>query len=187
MASAAEDFFEVFCLSLQDLGLARRDLMRGYPDAEIQVAEVRLGTRFPQFYRQFLAVMGKGGGGFFVGTDLFPADVAVLMRWQTMGRRMYERTGAPDGLPAEAIVFGHHQGYQFWYFVPRGQDDPAVFYFREGRQAAELKSPTFSAFLQQCAEDDARVKRHLEETELKLRNLRLKQKLSSDSSGTSAS
>lgn len=44
------------------------------------------------------------------------------------------------------VVFLIHQGHQFWFFRCDGDDDPAVFRFREGEQRPTLVARHLSAW-----------------------------------------
>lgn len=133
-------------------GVMNPDKVIRWSEAEIANAESTLGLRFPAYYREFLRGLGKSGGGFMRGTNIFPRSVDDFAQWREVAAELLAESG--EALPSDAFVFGHHQGYQFWYFTTDSQsDDPPVLYYLEGETRPRQVHNSFSQFVSELVED----------------------------------
>lgn len=143
-----KQFFLDFCQRLVADGIMDMSQIRGFSDEEISEIESRTAMKLPEFYKEFLRVMGKKGGGFMKGTHLIPNDVDDIAGARSRAAQVMAKGGAEEKLPDDAFVIGDHQGYQYWYFLTNPPDDnPAVFYYRELRPRAAKVADTFTEFL----------------------------------------
>lgn len=104
----------------------------GLGEDEIAQLEHRAGFAFPAQYGELLRAIGRDAQGFFVGTDLFWADLTDAARDMMMDD--------PVQLPGGSWVFSMHQGYQFDFFICDGNDDPPV------HKWVEFQGLTFDAW-----------------------------------------
>lgn len=93
----------------------------GYPEAEVTAAEVRLGVRFPDVFRQYLLDMGRSPGDLFRGSNL--AGPAEFEPFRADALALLAETDPALTLPPEAVVFLSHQGYTFVYLPAVGGFD----------------------------------------------------------------
>lgn len=133
-----------------DSGLASETELCGCTDAEIADLESRLGLRLPQRYREFLRKAGRGAGRLFRGTDVFYPALLNLQGWAT---ELVAEEGGPFVLPADAIVIGMHQGYEFLFIRAGEGDDPAVYRFVEGHLDRDTIAGAFSQYLAKAVDD----------------------------------
>jgi hypothetical protein len=113
-------------------------------EAEVSALERDTGVRLPAAYRAMLLLMGRDPDPSFVGTDL---SIRWLRQLQPGARQLLEKNGRPFALPSGAFVFLSHQGYQFMSFVADGTEDPAAYYYLEGKAAPERRAERFSDWL----------------------------------------
>jgi hypothetical protein len=151
------EFINAVCERSVAVGVMDISKVRGWSDEEIAAAETALALRLPTYYRQFLRVLGKSGGGLMLGTHIFPKSPDDFPGWRRLGTRLMAASGA--ALPDDAVVFGDHQGYQFWYFLAGdASEDPPVFYYHEGEKEPRQVSDSFTAFVLNMVEEGRRDK-----------------------------
>src|SRR5262245_4753342 len=107
----------------------------------IDALEKHLGLQLPKAYRAYLLIAGSAPPPGLVGSDCHGASLFKLREW---GLELLKQSGNPFELPADAVVFLVHQGYQFFYFHAGVTDDPPVFYYFENSPAPERKYERFS-------------------------------------------
>jgi hypothetical protein len=153
MSSAAEirkriaDVARVLC----DGGVATENTLRGCTPAQIDEVESEAGVSLPIAYREFLARMGRGGGRFYIGTDIwYPA----LLGLTQAGRQFVAEDESGIRFPADGIVFLMHQGYVFMFIRAGEGDDPPVYLYLEQSGQFEKKADSFSRFMFDVAHDD---------------------------------
>lgn len=140
MSGAVENFIDRYRL----LGLA------GSPLTPEQVAalERHLGLPLPAAYRAYLLIAGAYPAPGLVGSDCHGQYLYQLRGWAD---ELLEESGSPFLLPADAVVFLMHQGYQFFYFRVDGiADDPGVFYYFENWPSPEHRHDRFSDWVAAC-------------------------------------
>ena len=115
-------------------------------EREVELLERHLGLPLPQAYREYLLWIGHGAGQLERGTDCFYADVFHL---RTSAKRLLNEDDFPQPLPADAVVFSMHQGYQFAFFCTSEGEDPPVYYYLEDSGQTEFQQafPSFSTLL----------------------------------------
>ncbi len=161
-------FIEDICRTSVADGVMDLPRIAGYCDYEISQIEASTNLRLPAYYKEFLRVLGKNGGGLMAGTHLFPKSVEIVLKWRPLASRLMAMGHAEEMLPESAFVFGDHQGYQFWYFLNEPFDDnPAVFYYHENWKRPKKVNDSFTDFLLQVVEGDRRDKAWLAETSRK--------------------
>jgi hypothetical protein len=122
---------------------------------EVSALEQKFHLSLPRAYKEFLLTMGKGAGGFLVGSKVFYHHVDWL---QEVAVEMLTEDGFPQKLPEDAFVFFMHQGYQFNFFQTSAGDDPSVYRYLEETDAETflLIYSHFTDFLLQELQDYAR-------------------------------
>ncbi|HEX2591957.1 MAG TPA: SMI1/KNR4 family protein [Rhizomicrobium sp.] len=133
---------QAFSVLVAEGALPRRTLV-GCSESQILAVEKEFGSALPREYRDFLAIAGRGAGKLFAGTDIFFPGVLALRSW---AHELLQENSKEDVLPIDAVIFCMHQGYELNYFVPIS-DDPPVFQFVEGWDAAQQAWPSFSEFI----------------------------------------
>ncbi|WP_147129423.1 SMI1/KNR4 family protein [Nocardia ninae] len=103
------------------------------------------GFPIPDEYLAFLEILGRGAGGFFVGTDLFfPSLLAANEAAADVS------SGPGETLSLQNRFFiGHHQGYKVYYFDPGSE---AVYAYQEGCPENQRLANSFLCFLRQAFE-----------------------------------
>jgi hypothetical protein len=103
--------------------------------AENEIVEIELANRvvLPRSYREFLAAMGHGAGGFLDDCTAFYPDIVSLTG---KIRQDFEQTFR---IPNEAFVFAERMGETFGYFLADGRsDDPPIYGWSEDRVRPEI-------------------------------------------------
>jgi hypothetical protein len=124
--------------------------LTGSPFRPEQVAslERHLGLLLPAAYKAYLLIAGEYPPPALVGSD---CHGGYLYQLRDGAKELLRECGNPFELPADAVVFMMHQGYQFMYFCADSfGDDPPVFYFIEGmtrEYAPEQRLERFSAWV----------------------------------------
>ena len=115
---------------------------RGCTAEEIAHLESIHDVRLPDDYHAFLLLAGRGASGLWVGSDY------RLGRLSDMQEGAVELM-AESGLefPKGAFAFLMHRGYQFFYLT-----DDGVYYYYEGRTAAERRYGSFAEFFEAVKE-----------------------------------
>ncbi|ADB17234.1 hypothetical protein Psta_2565 [Pirellula staleyi DSM 6068] len=136
---------------LVDRGVVtRRDLV-GCSPSEIEEIEKDVGVPLPDSYREFLARMGRDMGDFYRGTD-------ITYRWlpgmTQAARELVQEDEADIELPADAIAFMMHQGYQFMFIRASEGSDPPVYYYMEMSGEFARKADHLTEFLFRVAHDE---------------------------------
>jgi SMI1 / KNR4 family (SUKH-1) len=117
----------------------------GFPESEVVQAEARLGVRFPSVFRQFLTEMGKSPGDLFRGSSL--AGVTEFEQFRADALELLAETDPALTMPADAVVFLFHQGYQFVYLLAVGGfDGPAMLWTETAREPQPVAA-TFAAMV----------------------------------------
>jgi hypothetical protein len=108
-------------------------------------------------YRAFLLTMGRGAGDFLRGSEIY---YPLMLGMNEDAQDLLDESSPPLRLPDDAFVFFFHQGYQFGFFqASSGIDDPEVYRFLEGETAFQPLGHTFSAWLREAIEDEAKIHR----------------------------
>ncbi|MEM1182946.1 MAG: SMI1/KNR4 family protein [Acidobacteriota bacterium] len=123
-------------------GVATDADLFGLSPQEIGAFEARTGLAFPGIYRDFLSVAGRSAGRLALDIDLLYPDVVGL---QERAIALIAECKPAYELPADALVFGGYQGYQYTFFQCVG-DDPPVFRFFDDDEDPTLTSESLSAF-----------------------------------------
>ncbi len=109
--------------------------------SEVERVEEVLGVSLPPAYKAYLRIAGREPPAAWVGSD---CTVRHLEGLREAAEHLLRDGGQPP-LPAEALVFCMHQGYQFFYVIADGcSDDPAVFYYLEGEPGVVRRFERFS-------------------------------------------
>jgi hypothetical protein len=100
--------------------------------AEIEALQREIGYPLPEAHRQFLLWMGRDYEGVFQGCNWFidqiPSTTAYIPR-------LLAANDIPPELPERYLGFFSHQGYMAaWYALPKDDEDPPVWFFRERRK-----------------------------------------------------
>src|SRR5258708_39221143 len=85
---------------------ADADDFQGYSQDEVTQVETITGQRLPEYYEEFLAVLGKTGGGFMRGTHSFMKDAAEFVRTRQWAVKLMAQSGADESLSENAFVLG---------------------------------------------------------------------------------
>jgi hypothetical protein len=116
----------------------------GLGDAELDELQAALGGNLPSAYRDFMRKMGRSAGPLLAGTDAFYPEI---IEYQEDAAEVAASGGASYEVPAGAIIFAIHQGYQI-YWMPSGcGDDPPVFLYQEEDSKESAKWESFSKFV----------------------------------------
>ncbi|MBW8482282.1 SMI1/KNR4 family protein [Actinomadura parmotrematis] len=119
-----------------------------YGDAEVvgigehEVLEVMRDQdldRIPGSYHDFLLLMGRGAGGLLRGTDAFYPQIIGLKE----DSLEIARGGSGVSIPANALVFAMHQGYQVYWMVDLVKENPRVYMYQEGDTSITREWPSF--------------------------------------------
>lgn len=124
--------------------IAREGEIRGCSSGEIESLERKCRCAFPEAYKCFLAVMGKGAGAYMLGTDIFYGRISEFGLWLADAIR---ETRDPVAIPDDAFVFMSHQGYVFCYFRLSEGDDPPVYQYIQGSGKVQREHDSFTLFL----------------------------------------
>jgi hypothetical protein len=133
---------------LVDGEVAAPDDFRGCTEAEIQRLETHFDLHLPERYREFLRMMGRGAGEFFIGIDVF---YSVLFKLKSWAEELLKECSTDFKLPEDAFVFSMHQGYAFQYFLISEGDDPPIYSYTEGCGVPELIANSFTDYLNDSA------------------------------------
>lgn len=142
------DFISDVIQILQSRNIAERDNIFGCTDADIARVQEQYDYPLPNAYKEFLKAMGKGAGNLFQGSDVFFPECIDL---RAMAIEILSEDVSSPSLPPDAVVFGMHQGYQFFFIRASEGDDPVVHFFNEGVDSFESQSMRFSEFMVKCA------------------------------------
>ena len=104
---------------------------------EIAELEAWLGQALPAAYRAWLLLVGRLPPPQLIGSH---CEFHHLRELQTWAAELLHENGDDIRLPQHSFVFLMHQGYYFAYFPLDGSDDPPVFSWQEGRDAAVTKA-----------------------------------------------
>jgi hypothetical protein len=132
-------------------GVATIRTIQGCTLEQIEEIETDIGIPLPSAYREFLAKMGQRAGRFFVGTDMF---YSMLRGLTAAGHELVAEDKSGIALPADAIVFSMHQGYQFLFIRADEGEDPPVYYYMEDSGKFVKKSEGLTQFLLDSAQDE---------------------------------
>jgi hypothetical protein len=100
---------------------------------EIAELESLLGRSLPAAYRAWLLLVGRLPPSQLIGSH---CEFHRLRELQTWAAELLHENGDAYRLPEYSFVFLMHQGYYFAYFALDGSDDPPVFSWQEGQDAA---------------------------------------------------
>jgi hypothetical protein len=118
-----------------------------FTPAEVASFERHLGLPLPAAYRAYLLLAGQWPPAALAGSHCHGRHLYTI---RDAAEKLLRECGNPFDLPANAIVFWMHQGYQFEYFLADGAEDPETFYYFEGKKTADRHS-SFSMWVQVCA------------------------------------
>ena len=120
-----------------------------FTGAEVDGLENQLGLPLPPAYRAYLLVAGAEPPAELIGSDCHGNCLPQLRAW---AEELIEEAGRPFDLPADAVVFLMHQGYQFFYFRADGVNaDPPVWYYHEKRVDQEQADSSFSTWVRRMS------------------------------------
>jgi len=114
----------------------------GYPESDVVAVEARLSVRFPTMFRQYLLEMAKSPGDLFCGSDL--AGLTEFDQFRVDALTLMAETDQALVLPADAVVFLFHQGYQFMYLNASGGFDVPPMLWMEGKRESQQVAATFA-------------------------------------------
>ncbi|MEW8521512.1 MAG: SMI1/KNR4 family protein [Candidatus Thiodiazotropha endolucinida] len=146
--------FEIFKGHLIDAGLAEQNEITGCVESEIKRIEEIAGCKLPLEYEKFLENLGKSGGKFLQGTDVFFDSILEIQEWAV---ELLEEEGKKNILPRNAFIIFMHQGYEFGYFLLGESEDPEVFFYSEGMSYPEARWKSVSYFLESVLADEIQV------------------------------
>lgn len=133
------------CLEILELrGACTRSSVFGCTDDEIALVANDNRCQLPVIYRDFLRLMGRGAGSYYLGSDHF---FPLLLGNKEHALALVSRDKAGLILPDDAVVFSMHQGYQFLFFQTTEGPDPPVYRYFQARGVFETVYPCFSTFL----------------------------------------
>lgn len=116
---------------------------------EIADLEQSLGVTLPLAYRAFLSIAGELPPPALIGSDCHSDNLPKLRKWAIS---LLSESGCSFELPADAVVFLMHQGYQFFYFRTFDRtNDPAVFHYFENWPSPVQRYGRFSEWVKDCA------------------------------------
>ncbi|WP_418124766.1 SMI1/KNR4 family protein [Variovorax sp. 160MFSha2.1] len=117
----------------------------GISDAEIEELAIAQGqVALPAVYREFLKECGRGAGLYQRDASFFFPEIKALKK-QLVEMLADEEIKFP--IPAEAFVFGAHQGFQFHYFLCNEISDPAVYQIDDGGSDPFIICESFSEYI----------------------------------------
>lgn len=125
----------------------------GSTDEEIENLERALQVTLPLAYRLFLKRMGQDCGDFMLGSDFGGTEISAVIALQESARKLLAESNLRPLKPTE-FVFLSHQGYQFLFFDAMSSEDPPVYYYLEGEASPRKVFDSFTAWLEQYAEDE---------------------------------
>lgn len=100
--------------------------------AEVEALEREIGYPIPDAHRQFLLWMGRDYDGIFQGCDWF---IDQILRTTAYIPKLLATNGIAFDLPERYLGFFSHQGYMVaWYALPKDDENPRVWFFRESRK-----------------------------------------------------
>ncbi len=132
------------CQVLITAKVCTNDTILGCTPEQLADVERDFGRPLPAIYRAFLERMGCGAGRFYRGTHYFYPEIRGL---NSAAVDLLRECGNKPILPANALVFSMHQGYQFLFMSDLPRDDPAVYHYHEGGDGFELCHHSFSNYL----------------------------------------
>jgi len=119
--------------------------LRGCSRSDVKRIENYFEVRLPVVYKEFLYCMGRDADLFMKGSSAFYKEIFYLKEDLQSILDEYERS-----LPDNTFVFWAHQGYQFAFFYLDQGDNPAVYFYYEGRSLRdfEKKEDSLTDFLE---------------------------------------
>jgi hypothetical protein len=141
--SAGDEFFAAFEAEVRALDGERQ--IAGLTPAEIE--EIRRDqqvTSLPAYYASFLRLFGRRSGGLLIGTDVLYPDI---LGGKQDTREALEERGVSHLMPADAVVFAIHGGYEFYWLEPDGSDDPPLVKYEEDEPDIARRWDRFSDYL----------------------------------------
>ena len=99
----------------------------GLSEAEIGKLEKENGWSFPKAYRKFLRAFADSQSSVFDG-QLY--NIKGIMDAQQVSQELLAQAHAT--LPDNHFAFSQWQGYNFYYFLTDGSDNPETFLYLEG-------------------------------------------------------
>ena len=148
MTHQTPEWLKQILFVLSQRGIASAANVEGCSECEI--VEISKNCLLPLRYREFLEVMGKGAGTFFLGTDIFYPSIVGLTE-DAASLVSEDPTGIT--LPEDAVVFSMHQGYEMMFFRTNDGEDPPVYYYMERSGRFQQKYVHFSEYLMICANE----------------------------------
>lgn len=105
----------------------KEEQFRGLTESGIESLEKTHGISFPKAYHYFLQRFAAGQLSIFDCQSYSQQGIADALE---VSEELLQQDKAT--LPAHSFPFSQWQGYQFYYFVHSGSDDPETFLYMEG-------------------------------------------------------
>ena len=95
-----------------------------------EVMEAQSIFYLPEIYKDFLLIVGKSSGGWFLGSDV---SIRFLRGVKESFKEELEWNNAWDDNYKNIFIFMGHQGYVFYFFYTNKKEiDPIVYRYMEG-------------------------------------------------------
>jgi hypothetical protein len=154
MSRDLEEKMSSLLTQLEQGRLCKPGEARGATEQEIDRLEREIGLPLPAAYKSYLRAVGKGAGDFLCGTDIFLPQVPGI---RDDAVEVLHQLDPSLQLPPDAFVFGHHQGYVFYYMrTDPADDDPPVYCFTDDASPRQVSS-SFTGFLTEMADQDIKT------------------------------
>lgn len=140
-------------LSIIKNGNISKETLHGCNKYEISLIENHFSQQLPNEYKDFILIAGKGAGKLFQGTAIY---YPTLLELQSSAKVLLEELNLLKLLPANALVFRMHQGYEFTFLLP-GHDNPPVLQYIEGNDHCTQPWSSFSDFLEESINEHVKV------------------------------
>jgi len=108
--------------------------LHGCSKSDVKRIESYFGIELPFVYKEFLYCMGKDADLFMKGSSAFYKEIFYLREDFQDTLDEYEKS-----LPDNTFVFWSHQGYQFAFFYLDQGDNPAVYFYYEGKNSENFE------------------------------------------------
>lgn len=119
--------------------------LNGLTSTQIREIEDFYNVKLPKEYIYFLKSMGKDGGGFLRGEDVFIDRIFELREY---ANDLLTEDESDFILKPEHFVFYSHQGYIFAFFDTLNYDeDSSIYFYFEGDLKPTVKYKSFKHFL----------------------------------------
>lgn len=110
----------------------------GASEEDIEAVRVAQKVKyFPAVYREFLSVLGRGAGYFYMG-DSYVINALLVLKDELL-KEMNKDQAHPQ-LPDDAFVFWGHHGYKFMYFLTGDKNDNPPLYLYVNTMGDPIKA-----------------------------------------------